>query len=276
MYPVPTTTNTTCDETVTRLQRYSSYTFTLFASLHFTNTAIIPLVYRSVPYSEPFLLMTRELYQTRISEPLVVGLPVVAHVLSGLAIRVLRRNQNKKRYRGHSNPGTWSLEEAKSTLPLSSSYKSGSRIWPIFSNIAASGYVFAVFLTSHVAMNRILPMLVDGDSSNIGLGFVAHGFARHAPSAYTAYTILLSVGTGHMVWGMARWLDFAPPANWKKMTFEKATRRRQSRAWWTIQVTAVSLIAVWAAGGLGVVAQAGPAQGWLAGVYNNIYEIAGR
>ncbi|KAI1735027.1 hypothetical protein F4680DRAFT_436702 [Xylaria scruposa] len=261
---------------LTRIQRYSSYTFTFFAGLHLANTSLIPLVYRSVPYSEPFLLMTRELYQTRLTEPLLVGLPVLAHVVSGLTIRLLRRNQNKKRYYGDANPSFWSPSSSKASLPSSSASHGHARIWPAFSRIAASGYVFSVLLTSHVAMNRVLPLIVDGDSSNIGLGYVAHGFARHGPPAYVSYTLLLSVGVGHMVWGMARWLDLSPPANWKKITFDKPTRRRRRRAWWAIQASAVSLAALWAAGGLGVVARAGPAQGWLATVYNGIYEFAGQ
>ncbi|KAI0430304.1 hypothetical protein F5Y09DRAFT_308122 [Xylaria sp. FL1042] len=268
---------------LTRIQRYSSYTFTFFAGLHFTNTSLIPLVYRSVPYSEPFLLMTRELYQTRLTEPLLVGLPVLAHVASGIAIRLIRRNQNKKRYHGDSSTSFWDLARS-TTSPSSFSFSfssatsrsSASRIWPVFSRISASGYVYTVLLASHVAMNRVLPLVVDGDSSNIGLTYVAHGFARHAPSAYIAYGLLLSVGVGHMVWGMARWLDLAPPANWKKITFDKPTRKRRRRAWWTVNATAVALAALWAAGGLGVVARAGPAQGWLATVYNAIYDYAGR
>lgn len=220
--------------------------------------------------------MTRELYQTRLTEPLLVGLPILAHVVSGFAIRVLRRNQNKRWYHGDGHPGLWGLVSSKLSLSSSSTSQGSFRIWPVFSNIAASGYLFAVLVTSHVAMNRVLPLVVDGDSSNIGLGYVAHGFARHPSSAYVAYTLLLSVGAGHMVWGMARWLNLSPPANWKKITFDKPTRSRRRRAWWAIQATTVSLAALWAAGGLGVVARAGPAQGWLATVYNGIYEFAGR
>ncbi|KAI0410662.1 hypothetical protein F5X98DRAFT_87421 [Xylaria grammica] len=257
---------------LTRIQRYSSYTFTFFAGLHFTNTSLIPLLYRSVPYSEPFLLMTRELYQTRLTEPLLVGLPVLAHVVSGVGIRLLRRNQNKRRYHGDAGLGFW---ESKTALSSPTASPSASRIWPAVSRIAISGYAYTALLASHVAMNRVLPLVVDGDSSNIGLGYVAHGFARHAPSAYLAYALLLSVGAGHMVWGMARWLDFAPPANWKKITFDKPTRSRRRRAWWAVNAAAASLAALWAAGGLGVVARAGPAHGWLATVYNAIYEYAG-
>ncbi|KAI1119858.1 hypothetical protein F5Y10DRAFT_147566 [Nemania abortiva] len=263
---------------LTRIQRYSSYTFTFFAGLHFANTSLIPLIYRSVPYSEPFLLMTRELYHTRLTEPLLVGLPVLAHVVSGLTIRLLRRNQNKKRYHGDASPSFWELARSKVSLTSSSTSQrsSSSRIWPVFSNIAASGYAFAALLTSHVAMNRVLPLIVDGDSSNIGLAYIAHGFVRHAPSAYAAYVLLLSVSAGHMVWGMARWLDLAPPANWKKITFDKPTRSRRRRAWWAVNATAASLAVLWAAGGLGVVARAGPAYGWLGTVYDGIYEFAGR
>ncbi|KAI1149090.1 hypothetical protein F4825DRAFT_67550 [Nemania diffusa] len=262
---------------LTRIQRYSSYTFTFFTGLHLVNTSLVPLVYQSVPYSEPFLLMTRELYQTPLTEPLLIGLPVLAHVVSGMTIRLLRRNQNKKRYHGDSSPIFWDLVRSKTSLSSSStSHSPSSRIWPVFSRIAASGYVFAALLTSHVVMNRVLPLVVDGDSSNIGLAYVAHGFARHAPSAYAAYVLLLSVGVGHMVWGMARWLDVAPPANWKKVTVHKPLRSRRRRAWWAVNATAASLTLLWAAGGLGVVARAGPAQGWIASVYNGIYEFAGR
>ncbi|KAI0111230.1 hypothetical protein GGR51DRAFT_70811 [Nemania sp. FL0031] len=261
---------------LTRIQRYSSYTFTFFAGLHFANTSLIPLVYQSAPYSEPFLLMTRELYQTRLTEPLLVALPVLTHVVSGITIRLLRRSQNKRRYHGDASPSFWELARSKISPSSTSHRSSSSRIWPTFSMIAGSGYAFAALLTSHVAMNRVLPLIVDGDSSNIGLGYVAHGFARHATSAYAAYALLLSVSAGHMVWGMARWLDLAPPANWKKITFDKPTRSRRRRAWWAINATAASLAVAWAAGGLGVVARAGPAYGWLGTVYDGIYDYAGR
>jgi hypothetical protein len=181
-----------------------------------------------------------------------------------------------KRYYGDATPGLWGLTSSKTSLfSFSRSSNSSSRIWPAFNNISASGYFFAILLSSHVIMNRVLPLIIDGDSSNIGLGYVAHGFARHAPSAWISYILLLSVGVGHMVWGMARWLNLAPPANWKRITFDKPTRKSRRRAWWAVNATAVSLAVLWAAGGLGVVARAGPAQGWLATVYDRIYASVG-
>jgi hypothetical protein len=231
------------------------------------------MIYRSVPYSEPFLLMTRELYQTSITEPLLVGLPVLAHVASGVAIRLIRKHQNMKRYYGDATPSFWKSLLSRNN-PFSAS-TSSARIWPAFSNVAASGYIFSVLLSAHVAMNRVLPLIVDGDSSNIGLGYVAHGFARHPFSAWASYTLLLSVGVGHMVWGMAKWLNLAPPANWKKITFDRQLRKQRRRAWWAVNASAASLALFWAAGGLGVVARGGLAYGWLGTVYDKIYSHAG-
>ncbi|KAI4866490.1 DUF1691-domain-containing protein [Hypoxylon rubiginosum] len=253
---------------LSRIQRYSSYTFTFFAGIHLANTSIFPLVYQSVPYSEPFLVMARELYQTHLTEPLLVALPVAAHVASGAAIRLLRRRQNLKRY-GGGTPGMWALRRKDSSSTSGSRHN--TRIWPDLSYVSISGYAFAGLLTSHVGMNRILPLVVDGDSSNVGLQFVAHGFARHPLLPWVAYTLLLSVGVGHMVWGYAKWLNVAPPVNWRNTTIDKQLRKRRRRAWWGIHGVSAAVVILWAAGGLGIVARAGPAEGWLATVYDNMY-----
>ncbi|KAI1859304.1 uncharacterized protein JN550_012113 [Neoarthrinium moseri] len=264
---------------LTRVQRYSSYTFTLFAGLHMANTSLIPLIYQSVPYSEPFLLMTREIYQTRISEPLLIGLPIAAHILSGLSLRLIRRHQNLKRYGGET-PGMYALHRANTSKTSSSVASGGSRsalrMWPPLSYVSISGYVLIVPLAAHVFINRVLPLVVEGDSSNIGLQYVAHGFARHGIQPWIAYALLLSVGAGHMVWGWATWLGVAPPTAWKKTTIDKQLRRRRRRAWWGITGLAALVAGVWAAGGLGVVARAGPADGWIGTVYDGIYKHAGQ
>ncbi|KAI1252367.1 hypothetical protein MGN70_006942 [Eutypa lata] len=253
---------------LTRIQRYSSYTFSVFAGLHIANTSIIPLIYRSVPYSEPFLVMAREIYQTPVAEPLLVGLPILAHVASGVALRLVRRKQNLKRYGA-----------AVSHHPNISRRRAWA--WPPLSNISASGYLFLGLLAAHVTINRAVPLLVEGDSSNVGLQFVAHGFARVSPvlpqiQGWPSYAALLYFGAGHMVWGWARWFGAAPvPMAWKdEHALPQHIRRRRRRAWWAVQSTAVAVAALWAAGGLGVVAQAGAAGGWLGGIYDSMYNWA--
>ncbi|KAJ1324290.1 dimethylguanosine tRNA methyltransferase-like protein [Microdochium nivale] len=274
---------------LTRIQRYSSYTFTVFAGLHLANTSIIPLIYQSVPSSEPFLLMAREIYQTPLMEPLLVGLPLVAHIASGIALRLVRRNDNLRRYGGatpafgpqhHSTPSKNTSNHGRSassisTNSFSSSTSTTGNPWPVFSNISMSGYLFAILLVPHVAINRLLPLLVEGDSSNIGLAYVSHGFARDPIPPWVIYTLMLTFGVGHMVWGAAKWADLAPPVNWRRTTIDRKLRRSRSRAWWGIHAVAAALTGLWAAGGLGVVAAAGRAEGWIGKVYETIYEFRG-
>ncbi|KXJ89400.1 hypothetical protein Micbo1qcDRAFT_235221 [Microdochium bolleyi] len=260
---------------LTRIQRYSSYTFTVFAGLHLANTSIIPLIYKSVPYSEPFLLMAREVYQTPLTEPLLVALPLVAHIASGIALRLVRRNDNLRRY-GGATPGVMPLQHSTPSKNSGShSSSSAPNPWPVISNISMSGYMFAILLVPHVAINRLLPLLVEGDSSNIGLAYVSHGFARDPIPPWVVYSLMLVFGVGHMVWGAAKWMDLAPPVNWRRTTIDKKLRRQRSRAWWGIHAVAAALTGLWAAGGLGIVATAGRAEGWIGKVYENIYQFKG-
>jgi len=243
---------------VTRIQRYSSYTFSLFAGLHLATTSIIPIVARSVPASESYLLLAREIYQTPLSEPLLVGLPILAHVGSGLALRLLRRNQNVRRYYGTSG------------ATLSSG-------WPHFSYIAASGYGFAAALAAHIFVNRALPLAVEGDSANIGLAYVAHGFVRHRVTSWVAYSTLLGLGCGHMIWGWAKWFGLAQGAGWNlerhtgNATADRDTRKRRRRRLLMINAVAAVATAIWAVGGLGVVARGGETPGWVGRLYDGLF-----
>ncbi|KAK3372109.1 hypothetical protein B0H63DRAFT_420628 [Podospora didyma] len=247
---------------LTRIQRYSSYTFSLFATLHLATTSIIPLVARSVPASESYLLLAREIYQTPLSEPLLVGLPILAHVGSGIALRLVRRAQNLRRYYGHEKGSP------KPTL------RSG---WPHLSYVALSGYGFAAVLSAHVFMNRGLPLIVEGDSANVGLAFVAHGFARHGVVSWAAYAALLGLGCGHMIWGWAKWFGLAQGAGWKldrhtgNAKVDKQNRKKRRRTLMMTNAVAAAAVAVWAAGGLGIVARGGQTMGWLGKLYDDMY-----
>lgn len=218
--------------------------------------------------------MARELYQTPYTEPLLIALPVATHIASGLAIRLIRRSQNLKRY-GGATPGMHALHSAKTSASGSSrGGKAGPSAWPPLSYISVSGYAFGGLLVSHVAVTRIAPLIVDGDSSNIGLQYVSHGFTRHPLQAWVFYMLLLSVGVGHMVWGWAKWFNMAPPMNWRRTTVDRQLRKTRSRRWWGINGATLLVAGVWAAGALGIVARAGRAHGWLGTVYDTIYTYA--
>lgn len=253
--PLPPKRQLTLSSPVTRIQRYSSYTFSVFATLHLATTSLIPLVARSVPASESYLLLAREIYQTPLSEPLLVGLPILAHVGAGIALRLVRRSQNLKRY-GRNAPA----------VPVPFSY------------IAVSGYGFAWAVAAHMFVNRGLPLAVEGDSSNIGLAYVAHGFVRHRVVSWVAYGALLGLGCGHMVWGWAKWFGLAQGAGWKVQRFtgnavlDKETRRRRRRRLLLINGAAAAGVVVWAAGGLGIVARGGETLGWVGKIYDGLLD----
>lgn len=251
---------------VTRVQRISSYAMSIFTSLHLCNVSLIPAVTRSVPASESYLLMTREIYQTTLSEPLLVALPVVAHVGSGIALRLVRWQQNRKRY-GRSASSMYALHKSRAASHV--------RIWPRLSYISMSGYAFSVFYSAHVFMNRILPLVADGDSSNIGLAYVAHGFARHPIIARAAYLGLIGLGSGHMIWGMAKWLGYAPSTEGlttnEKLLEDNKSRKQRKRRWLTLHGIVVATIAAWGIGGLGVVARGGLQEGWVGAVYDELF-----
>ncbi|KAK4143591.1 uncharacterized protein C8A04DRAFT_28786 [Dichotomopilus funicola] len=265
---------------LTRIQRYSSYAFSVFGALHLATTSLIPLAARSVAASESYLLLAREIYQTPLSEPLLVALPALAHVGSGLALRLIRRSHNLHRYYGgEQSSAALSAAAAKtgssSRQPPKSYLRRG---WPLFSYISASGYVFAGVLAAHAFLNRGLPLLVEGDSANVGLAFVAHGFARHGAVSWLAYAVMLGAGCGHMVWGWAKWIGLAQGAGWVverhtgNAVVDRASRKARRRRWLVINAVAVAATGLWAAGGLGVVARGGETIGWVGQLYDGLYE----
>jgi len=251
---------------VSRVQRYSSYTFSVFASLHLATTSLIPLIARSVPASESYLLLAREIYQTPLSEPLLVGLPVLAHVGSGIALRFVRRAQNIRRY--------GSAEHHHHVRSNSNARTS----WPQVSYISLVGYGFTVAYAAHVFVNRGLPLSVEGDSANIGLAYVAHGFVRHPVTSWAAYGALLGLGCGHMVWGWAKWFGLAQGAGWKvewltgNSTVDRQTKRKRRRRLAAINAVALGVTMLWAAGGLGVVARGGETLGWVGRLYDGLFD----
>ncbi|KAJ5035085.1 uncharacterized protein L3040_008346 [Drepanopeziza brunnea f. sp. 'multigermtubi'] len=233
---------------LTRLQKYSSYAFTIFASFHITNTSIIPLITRSVPAADSYLLLTRPYYQSFPLEQLLVTLPIATHVLSGLALRIHRRNANVARY-------------GASHLSTSERFQQGLKVWPAVSWSSLTGYVLTPLVLGHSFVNRLLPWIYEGGSSSVGLGFVSHGFAKHPFVAWTGYSALVGAGAAHIVWGIARWNGWVPVGKDKK-----ARRRR-----WAINGIAAAVTALWMAGGLGVVGRGGLTEGWIGRGYDEVY-----
>lgn len=150
-----------------------------------------------------------------------------------------------------------------SQLSASERFKAHVKTWPIISNISRSGYILAPLVAGHAFINRVLPWVVDGGSSSVGLGFVAHGFAKHPALANAGYAALVSVFAGHLVWGAAKY------QGWSQIT--SVASKQGKRRWWLLNGVAVAVAALWMAGGLGVVGKGGLGTGWMAQLWDEIY-----
>ncbi|PNS20805.1 hypothetical protein CAC42_2736 [Sphaceloma murrayae] len=232
-------------------QKYSSYAFTAFLSMHITNTSLIPLLTRSVPASEPYLLLTRPYYQSPLAEPLVVLAPLAVHLASGLALRLYRRKEELRMY---------GAEEKGDRRKIS---------WPRISGTSQLGYAMAGLLAGHVYVNRVLPLRVHGGSSSVNLSYVSHAFARHGWVSTAGFAALVSVGVAHMVWGMSKWLGVAPT---QIVVWGGEGRREKRRRWWVLNGVVALVAGVWMAGGIGVIGRGGEVKGWVGREYEELYQ----
>nr|POF13170.1 hypothetical protein CFP56_10318 [Quercus suber] len=240
---------------LSRIQRYSSYAFSAFAAAHIANTSIIPLITRSVPESERYLLLTRPYYQGLPAEPLLVIIPLWAHVLSGVALRVYRRHLNAKRY------GDDEFRSRKGVF--------SSEFWPKVSGVSKLGYVFVPLLAGHIFINRAVPNNFPGGSSNINLSYVSHAFAKYPAVSFAGFASLLTIGCWHITWGWAQWLGWTP-----NQVTTMGTERRliKKRKWYILNAVAAAVTGLWMAGSFGVVAKGGEAPGWVGKMYNDMYK----
>lgn len=233
-----------------RIQKYSSYAFTLFTTAHIANTALIPLATRSVQTSDTYLLLTRPYYQSSLFEPIVVGIPLWTHILSGVGLRLYRRRQAALRY------GAENHRERKS-IP-----------WPKLSGTSALGFALTPLVAGHMFVNRLLPLWQEGGNANIGLEYVSHGFAKHPLLSFAWFVPLIGVMSWHVTWGWAKWLGWNP-AQVTEGGQEGQIKRK--RRWWAVNGVSAVIATVWMAGGLGVIGRGGGALGWLGKEYDMLF-----
>lgn len=233
-----------------RIQKYSSYAFSVFTAFHIANTSIIPLVTRSVPASEPYLLLTRPYYQSPIAEPFVVVLPLLAHVGSGVALRLYRRYQTLKQYGAES-------KKDRRKVP-----------WPKINGTSKLGYLLVPLVAGHAFVNRVIPLWAEGGSSSINLGYVAHGFAKHPVVSFFGFGALVTVGVWHSVWGWAKWLNLNPDSVTSGGYEGQLARKRR---WYVVNAVSALVAGLWLAGGLGVVGRGGRVEGWIGREYDELH-----
>ncbi|KAL1956691.1 hypothetical protein VTO42DRAFT_6941 [Malbranchea cinnamomea] len=255
---------------LTTVQKLSTGAPTIFFALHVTNTSLIPLATQSVSSSEPFLLLTRPIYQSPVCEPLLLTVPLLLHVASGLGIRYIRLSRRARLY------GAETREERRA-LRKDKSLSVQSRL----------GYVLAPLLGVHVLVNRLVPIWVDGGSSGVGLGYVAHGFAQAPWLWRTYYIALVGAGVWHITYGWAYYLGWRDAARGVEEQKKGQTTganggylgsvagsevlRQRKRRRRILNGLVIAGTALWLAGGLGVIGTGGLGDAWEAKHWDMIY-----
>ncbi|KAL1656407.1 hypothetical protein SLS61_000870 [Didymella pomorum] len=235
---------------LTRIQKYSSYAFGIFTTFHIANTSLIPLAVRSVPEANRYLLLTRPYYQSTLAEPLVVALPLLAHITSGVALRLYRRRIALQRYGAETRTD-------KRSIP-----------WPVVSGTSLLGYILLPLASFHVWTTRILPSYMHGDNSLISLSYISHGFATHPFLSFAGFTALVGTGVWHFVWGASQWLGWKPS---QVSVYSEHKDMERKRRWYVINGVAAAITGLWLAGGLGVVGRAGKTVGWIGREFDDLY-----
>ena len=251
---------------VVALQRYSTYPPTVFFGLHFANTSLIPLITRSVSDSENYLLLTRPFYQSPSLEHVVLTAPILIHIVSGIALRNIRSRRRARLYGAETRSQRYSLS-----------------FWPRMSLQSQLGYLLVPLLGAHALVNRVMPVILDGGSSGVGLGYVAHGFARSPVFWNTFYAAFVTAGVWHIVGGWAAWMGWKVTTVRKErgklgsieyglgQTEDSLVAKKQKKSRWLVSGTIAVGTAVWLAGALGIIGRGGQGSGWEASGWNKIY-----
>lgn len=162
---------------VQKVQRYSSYSFSAFITMHAASVVVAPLW--SIEAAESTLQFTSALYQSPLIEPWLVYGSLGLHIASGILLRAHKVYLTKKHY------DKWSF--------------------PKPTPVSISGFVLTPFLLGHMYSTRIAPQFVLGDSSLISLNFIAHFFHKHRVLSGATYFMLSFLTAYHVIWGYKKW-----------------------------------------------------------------------
>lgn len=226
---------------VARTQKYSSYAFLTFLGVHSASSALSPLLFGVDSGNSSLLLARTYFYQaTPHTELLLIPASLALHITSGLALRLHRHFRQRARYGGRS-PASVSMWR-----------------WRNFSGVSRTGWIAVPFVAVHATLNRLVPLYVDGDSSQVTLEYLAYGFWQGRWAKWTSgafYAGFVGLVSYHVVYGWANYL--------------KVEERRRK----LVGMAAVGTAAVWLSGLARIVVESGKIGGYLGRHYEHLYKV---
>lgn len=221
------------------VQKYSSYTFSIFAGLHGVNVLITPVISTSI--ADEVLSMSRAVYQAEGLESVLVWGSLSTHVIAGITLRIIRNLQHRIRYGGskrHDNAlkrkrkeqsldqraivkdtsGEVTVNDDKE-VGLAGGVTNMVGLGPkksyVFrkfglSPLQMSGYLLIPLVSYHALQTRIVPLIIEGDSSYINFEFIAYllsntGSIWHPIKNWIVYPLLVVLSTYHSIYGLLKW-----------------------------------------------------------------------
>lgn len=205
---------------LTRLQKYSAFVFTGFAFLH-TTTVMTPL--GSVEAANQLLSMSRTVYHAPGMETALVWAPLTVHVFSGIALRLIRNYKFRQLHDASRRHDSSAVRARKDVLVKNPDKEAGliggfanyfglgvkkSLSFKKFglSPLQLSGYVCIPLLGIHILQARILPKLVEGDSSLVSFEYIGFIMNKNPILNWVVYPSLLLFLNYHIISGLITYL----------------------------------------------------------------------
>lgn len=194
-----------------QVQKYSAYGIATFAGLHLTSTFILPAI--SVPAADSAFMAARDVYQSAFGEQVLVFGSFGAHILSGIALRIIRI------FRQYRDYGKLNLGKPSSA--------------------AISGAALAVLVIGHFGALRWAPVSALGDSSLMSLDYIVYLLSgKHKTQSAGILSILLITFTTHVFQGGSYY--FSCIRRWWKPKFKKYLTVSAVLAWAALSMNQLS------------------------------------
>ncbi|KAH3672833.1 hypothetical protein WICMUC_004055 [Wickerhamomyces mucosus] len=213
---------------LTKLQKYSSISFSIFILIHGSTIIFGPLI--STKFTNELISLGRQIYQVSGIEEWLVWGSLSLHIFSGIGLRIYKNYLYRLKYGSKRNPpvinqnilnkdySTGKIEikdDSKIGLigGIPNYFGLGIKISKSFKNfglspLQLSGYLLIPLISYHSFQSRILPLLIENDSSYISIEYISYILNYSLSSTifnWLLYSSLSVLTIYHSIYGILKW-----------------------------------------------------------------------